>query len=136
MVNPAGPAEMLNFRKLGLNKISTEKAIISTQKEIISTEKAIFSTEKEISCPRHLTRARTSGYDSYFQLKYLMAAHCLLSTLIPFWTRQPPSTRVQQLSAVAKPLHGYALNHLNSHAGANWLEQFLVHRSKEIFFLL
>ena len=39
MVNPAGTAEM---RKLGLNKISTEKAIISTQKEIISTEKAIF----------------------------------------------------------------------------------------------
>ena len=43
MVNPAGTAEMWTFRKLGLNKISTEKAIISTQ--------------KEISCPRHLTRA-------------------------------------------------------------------------------
>ena len=57
MVNPAGTAEMWTFRKLGLNKISTEKAIISTEKEIISTEKAIFSTEKEISCPRHLTRA-------------------------------------------------------------------------------
>jgi len=59
MVNPAGTAEMWTFRKLGLNEISTEKAIISTQKEIISNsmEKAIFSTEKEISCPRHLTRA-------------------------------------------------------------------------------
>jgi hypothetical protein len=43
MVNPAGTAEMWTFRKLGLNTISTEKAIISTQ--------------KEISCPRHLTRA-------------------------------------------------------------------------------
>jgi len=42
MVNPAGTAEMWTLWKLGLNKISTEKAIISTQKEIISTEKAIF----------------------------------------------------------------------------------------------
>ena len=30
------------LQKLGLNKISTEKAIISTQKEIISTEKEII----------------------------------------------------------------------------------------------
>ena len=44
MVNPAGTAEMWTFRKLGLNKISTEKAIVSMQ--------------KEISCPRHLTRAK------------------------------------------------------------------------------
>ena len=42
MVNLAGTAEMWTFQKLGLNTISTEKAIISTQKEIISTEKAIF----------------------------------------------------------------------------------------------
>ena len=50
MVNPARTAEMWNFWKLGLNKISTEKAIISTQKEIVNME-------KEISCSKHLTRA-------------------------------------------------------------------------------
>jgi hypothetical protein len=48
MVNPAGTTEMWTFRKLGLNKISTEKAIISMQ--------------KEISCPRHLTRAVLSAF--------------------------------------------------------------------------
>ena len=45
MANHAEMAETHNettLQKLGLNKISTEKAIISTQKEIISTEKEII----------------------------------------------------------------------------------------------
>ena len=57
VVNPAGTVETWIFQKLGLNNISTGKAIISAEKEIFSTKKAIFSTEKEITCPRHLTRA-------------------------------------------------------------------------------
>ena len=45
MVNHAEMAETHNettLQKLGLNKISTEKAIISMQKAIISTEKEII----------------------------------------------------------------------------------------------
>ena len=45
MANHAEMAETHNettLQKLGLNIISTEKAIISTQKEIISTEREII----------------------------------------------------------------------------------------------